>query len=200
MTTMSAACHKGRMMEASGAGWRAPMAIIGIIVAALAAVGIWYWRIKMIREVTDDVTDVIGRARGAYRMNKFRKQAEASPLTSVTNPAMAAAIFLYALADEQPERLHLAEEEIQRQIGKIVGAADLDEILSYSRWAANDVADPRDLVRRFKPLWREKLTRDERSDLIAMAQAIMSVSDADPAHNQKLSFATLRTALAPEPK
>lgn len=176
------------------------MAIVGIIIAAIVGGALWYWRFKALKEVADDVGDVLGRARGAYRMGKFRKQAEASALTSVTNPAMAAAIFLYALAGEYPERMNLAEEEIQRQIGKIVDADDLDEVLSYARWAANDVADPRDLVRRFKPLWREKLTGEERAELIAMAQTIMSVTEADPSHNQKLSFASLRTALAPDPK
>ena len=62
---------------------------------------------------------------------------------------------------------------------------------------ARDVADARDVVRRFKPLWRQKLSREERADLVAMAETIADLGDPDD-HNQKLTIVTLRTALAPE--
>ena len=40
--------------------------------------------------------------------------------------------------------------------------------------------------------------RQERADLVAMAETIVALSGDEPDHNQKLSFATLRTALSPE--
>ena len=67
------------------------MAFVGIFMAALVGGAFWYWRFKALKGVADDVGDVIGRARGAYRMGKFRKQAEASPLTSGRLNALAAA-------------------------------------------------------------------------------------------------------------
>lgn len=175
------------------------MHIVGIIVAVLAAGALWYWRFKMLHEAGSEVVDAVGRVRGAYRMRKFKKQAEGSVLASVTDPALAAAIFLYALANERAETLHASETEIAEQLKAIIADADRDEIISYARWAARDIADARDVVRRFKPLWREKLTRDERNDLVAMAEAVMAVGGGEPEHNQQLSFFTLRSALAPEP-
>ena len=53
------------------------------------------------------------------------------------------------------------------------------------------------MVRRFKPLWRQTLTREERADLIVMAETIAGLGEGGD-HNQKLTLVTLRTALGPE--
>jgi hypothetical protein len=181
------------------ATWRVKAVhIVGLVLALIGGAAFWYWRFKLLREAGSEVADMVGRVRGAHRMRKFKKRAEASPLASIADPAMAAAVFLHALANENDESLPQAEPEIRRQIGAIVPAAELDEVISYARWAARDVADPRDLVRRFKPLWREKLTSEERAHLVAMAETILGLSGDEPEHNQRLSFATLRTALSPE--
>lgn len=173
------------------------MHIIGLVVAALAAAGVWYWRFKAAKEVVDDVGSIVGRVRGRMRTNAFRKKAEGSVLAAIEAPALAATVFLFALANEKPGSLHQSEPEIRTQVTSIVPAAELDEVLSYAQWAARDVTDPRDVVRRFKPLWREKLTREERAELLAMAEAVAAHGEADD-HNQKLTLVTLRTALAPE--
>jgi uncharacterized tellurite resistance protein B-like protein len=173
------------------------MHILGLLLAVIAAAGVWYWRFKAMKEVTDDVSNVVGHVRGHYRMSKFKKQAQGSVLASVEDPAMAAAIFLFALANEDEASLHLTEAEIHRQVSRIVAEADLDETLSYARWAAREVVDPRDIVRRFKPLWREKLTREERIQLVGMAEAVAALGEGDE-HNQKLSITTLRMALGPD--
>jgi uncharacterized tellurite resistance protein B-like protein len=170
------------------------LALLGVIAGGAA---IWYWRIKMMREMGSEVANIVGRVQGHIRTGNFRKKAEASPLSSVEDPALAAAIFLYALANEHNEILHLSEPAIRREIARIVPAADLEEMLSYAQWAARDVVDARDVVRRFKSLWRQKLTREERSDLVSMAESIIALGTVEH-HNQKLSFITLRTALGPE--
>jgi uncharacterized tellurite resistance protein B-like protein len=170
------------------------LALLGVIAGGAA---IWYWRIKMMREMGSEVANVVGRVQGHIRTGKFRKKAEGSPLSSVEDPALAAAIFLYALANEHNEILHLSEPAIRREIARIVRAADLEEMLAYAQWAARDVVDARDVVRRFKSLWRQKLTREERSDLVSMAESIIGLGTVEH-YNQKLSFITLRTALGPE--
>jgi len=173
------------------------MHILAVVVGIIAAAGVWYWRAKAAKEVVDDVGNVIGRVQGRIRMNNFRKKAEGSVLASIEDPALAAAVFLHALANEKRDALHLAEPRIRDEINRIVADADLDEVVSFAQWAARDVADARDVVRRFKPLWRQKLTREERADLVAMAETIAGLGDADD-HNQKLTLVTLRTALGPE--
>lgn len=173
------------------------MHIVAIVVGVIAAAGIWYWRFKAAKEVVDDIGSVVGHVQGRIRTANFRKKAEGSALASIEDPALAAAVFLHALANEQRDLLHLAEPKIREEIGRIVADADLDEVLSYAQWAARDIADPRDVVRRFKPLWRQKLTREERAHLVAMAETIAGLGEAED-HNQKLTLVTLRTALAPD--
>lgn len=176
---------------------RLVMHIVALVVAVIGGIGVWYWRFKQMKDVTDDVSNVVGKVRGRYRMNKFKKQAQGSVLASIEDPALAATIFLFALANEDEASLHLTEAEIHNQISRIVPEADLDETISYARWAAREVVDPRDIVRRFKPLWREKLTREERIQLVGMAEAVAELGAGDE-HNQKLSITTLRMALGPE--
>lgn len=171
------------------------MHIVAIVLAIAGGLAVWYWRFKMLGEAGRDVADMAGRVRGAYRMRKFRKQAEGAALNTIDDPAVAATVFLFALANEAPAARHLSEPKIKAQIGAIVDARELDEVIAYGAWAARDVADPKDLVRRFKPLWREQLTASERNDLIEMAEAIVAVGDgATP--GQDLSLEALRTALA----
>lgn len=192
-------CQQHQMMQApavTGLG-RLVMHILGIVVAIIAGAAIWYWRFQMLREAGSEVADAVGRVRGRYRMRKFKKQAEGSVLAGIHDPALAAAVFLFALGNENPATQHRSEAEIRKQIAAIVPAAELDEVISYAQWAARDIADARDVVRRFKPLWREKLSREERMDLVAMAEAITDLSD-EPDHAQQLSFTTLRAALGPD--
>ena len=175
------------------------MHIVAIVLGIITAAGVWYWRFKATKEIVDDVGEMVGRARGRIRMANFKKKVEGSPLASIEDPALAATVFLHALSNEKPSARHLAEPLIREQVAPIVPATDLDEVVAYAQWAARDIVDARDVVRRFKTLWREKLTREERAELVAMAEAIAAVGDTDD-HNQKLSIVTLRTALGPEQK
>jgi hypothetical protein len=190
-------CQPAGLMETSPARsfghWA--MAIIGIILAALAGIGVWYYRIKMLGEMGSDIADLAGRARGAYRMNRFRKQADAATLNAVDDPALAAAIFLFALANEDKASLFKSEPEIRRVMTAVV-RSELDELLGYAQWAARDVLDPRDLVRRFKPLWRDHLTVIERQQLVGMAETVLSQSTS-PSPNQLQIIDALRGALIP---
>ena len=197
---MSAAeihCHPARIMEASpsfGTG-RETMPILGLLLAVLAAAGVWYYRIRVLRDVGSDLADLAGRARGAYRRSKFRQQSEGAALATIDNPALAAAVLFYALAMEDPKTLHKSEVTIREQLEPIVAAGDLDELLSYAEWVARAVVDPRDLVRRFKPLWQEKLTPNERQQLLGMAETVAAQSAT--ATSSRLTLDSLRTALAP---
>jgi len=171
------------------------MAIFGLFLAVLAGAGVWYFRLRMLGDATSEIADLAGRARGAYRRNKFRKLAEGATLAAIDDPALAAAVLLYALANEGPQNLDKSQAEIRAQLSAVVPAEDLEELLSYAQWAARDVVDPRDAVRRFKPLWREKLTADERLHLIGMAEAVVAQSGAGGG-SQKLTLEALRGALA----
>ncbi len=171
------------------------MHIIGIVAAILGLVAVWYWRIKVLHEVGQEAADVVGRVRGAYRMRRFKKQAEGSVLSAIDDPAMAATVFLFALAGEDAVSAHKAPEAIKAHAEGMVAPDRLDELVAYAAWAARDIVDSRDVIRRFKPLWRERLTLAERQDLIRMAENVAALSAA-PLEAQRLSLDALREAIA----
>ena len=170
------------------------MHILAMLGAILAGAAIWYWRVRTMHDAGREVFDALGRARGALRRRNFRKKAEGSVLGSVDDPVLAAAIFLFALANDAGATLG-AEAEIRQQVSAITPADKLDEVMAYAAWAADSVIDARDCVRRFKGLWRDTLTPAERSHLVGMA---LAVRDAVPGseRGQKLVIEMLQTALA----
>ena len=170
------------------------MHILALLGAIAAGAGIWYWRFKTMHSVGRDVLDAAGRLRGAYSRHNFKKKAEGSVLASVDDPALGAAIFLFALANEADGAAHLAAPEIRRQLVGIVPADKMDEFLAYAEWAARSVVDARDCVRRFKTLWREHLTIGEREELVGMAEAMASLTPRRT-HSQTLAIEALDDAL-----
>jgi hypothetical protein len=189
-------CQATDLMEASPAFGleRYVMAILAVIGAILAAVGIWYYRIKMLGDIGSDVADLAGRARGAYRMRKFKQKADGATLNAIDEPALAAAVFLYSLANEDKTSLYKSVPGIRSSMALVANASDLDDMLAYAEWTARDVVDPRDLVRRFKTLWRESLAAEERRQFIGMAETIVAASPR-PEPSQALAIDALRTAL-----
>ena len=192
----TAHCQELDLMETSPAfrDERYAMAILAVIGAILAAVGIWYYRIKMLGDIGSDVADLAGRARGAYRMRKFKQKADGATLNAIDEPALAAAVFLYALANEDKTSLYKSVPSIRTSMALVANASDLDDMLAYAEWAARDVLDPRDLVRRFKALWRQSLAADERRQFIGMAETIVAASP-QPEPSQALAIDALRTSL-----
>ena len=172
------------------------MALLAIIGAILAGIGVWYYRLRMLRDISGDLADLAGRARGAYRRNRFRRQVDDATLAAIDDPALAAAVFLYALANEDKSSLHKTEPVIHTQMAAIVAADRLSEMLAHAEWAAREVIDPRDVVRRFKPLWQDALTLTERRQLVAMAEAVAAQSNESPP-GQTQSIEALRTAFRP---
>jgi uncharacterized tellurite resistance protein B-like protein len=185
----------GALTALSALGRTGGMHIIGIVAAILGLVAVWYWRIKVLHEAGQEAADAVGRVRGAYRMRKFKKQAEGSVLNAIDDPAMAAAVFLFALAAEDAVSAHKAPEAIKSHAADMVAPERLDELVAYAAWAARDIVDSRDVVRRFKPLWRERLTLSERQDLIRMAEEVAALSPA-ALEAQRLSLDALREAIA----
>ncbi len=171
------------------------MHIVGVVVAVLGLAAVWYWRIKMLHEAGQDAADVVGRVRGAYRMRKFKKQAEGSVLNAIDDPAMAATVFLFALAAEDAVSAHKASEPIKAHAADMVAPDKIDELVAYAAWAARDIVDSRDVIRRFKPLWRQQLSLAERQDLIRMAEEVAALPPT-AVEAQRLSLDALREAIA----
>ncbi|ARO25372.1 hypothetical protein CO659_22975 [Rhizobium sp. S9] len=170
------------------------MAFLGILVAALSGAVIWYWRFKMVREAGNEIIDSVERMRGAYRRGKRRKQAEAAPLASIADPAIAAVAFFFCLAKEKPMYVDAARDVIRGRMKGIIRPGDMEEVLVFGEWASKNVNSPEDPIRRFRDLWIKVLDMQERRQLINIAEDVAAVGG-ERTKEQDYALQTLKRSL-----
>ncbi|MCJ8151182.1 hypothetical protein [Shinella sedimenti] len=170
------------------------MHLVGLLVMVLGGAAVWYWRFKMVREAGSEVVDSIERMRGAYKRKQFRQKAEAAPLASIADPAIAAVAFFLALAAEKPHARDQASAVIRTRMSRIIKPQDMDEVLIFADWATRNVVNPQDPIRRFRDLWLSRLDIAERQELVAIADAVASV-EGDPTAEQAETLQALRRTL-----
>lgn len=170
------------------------MALLGILAMAIGGAAVWYWRLKMMREAGSEVIDSVERMRGAYKRRQFRKKAEAAPLASIADPAIAAVAFFFCLAKEKPMHLDAAREVIRSRMAGIIRPGDMDEVLVFGEWAAKNVINPEDPIRRFRDLWMKSLDMEERQHLIGMAEEVAAVGG-EKTGEQEQALQVLRRTL-----
>jgi len=76
----------------------------------------------------------------------------------------------------------------------IDSAQDMDEVLVFADWVSGKIIDPADPVRRFRDLWRDTLTIEERSELISIADEVATIVG-KPTAPQENALQSLRRAL-----
>ncbi|MBY3594380.1 MULTISPECIES: hypothetical protein [Rhizobium] len=170
------------------------MAFLGILVAAVSGAVIWYWRFKMVREAGNEIIDSVERMRGAYKRGKRRKQAEAAPLASIADPAIAAVAFFFCLAKEKPMYADAAKDVIRSRMKGILRPGDMEEVLVFGEWASKNVTSPEDPIRRFRDRWMKTLDMEERQQLIGIAEDVAAVGG-ERTKEQDYALQTLRRSL-----
>jgi uncharacterized tellurite resistance protein B-like protein len=169
------------------------MHILGIIIAIVAGLGFWWWRIQQAREAAASMIDLAGKAKGAISRARFKAKAGSSVLAGVEDPGTAAATLLYSLsAMKRPVTLS-DEDRIDGLLERVcrLNKRERADALAFAAWAAVQVADTNEIVRRFLPLWERTLEEVQRRELIDMALEIAEAggapSDAQSAAIKKLS-------------
>lgn len=166
------------------------LAIAGIIGAA----AFWYWRLKAVKEATDDVTDMAGTAWGKWKRYKFRKKAEASPVEAVDDPVAAAVIMMIAVATEEHPLTQAAEAAIRDEVVKTMGIADPTELLVFGKWVASHVEDANNVSLRYTKLWVRDLSESERADFVQMVRRV-AAADGEVTARQQLKINKLKERL-----
>jgi uncharacterized tellurite resistance protein B-like protein len=147
------------------------MAIVGIILAIVGGIAVWWWRVQMMRDAAGSVIDVAGKARGMISRARFKQRAGTSVLAGVDSPGMAAATLVYSVMSlKQPVGLS-DEDKIDAMLETVCGMADKErgDAMAFAAWASGQVADTNEVVRRFLPLWQDTLKGQERQQLVNMA-------------------------------
>jgi hypothetical protein len=151
------------------------MPFLGLLLMVAAGAAVWWWRLKMVKEAGSEIIDSVERLRGAYKRRQFRKAAEAAPLTSIRNPAIAAVVFCLSLAREKPLQMEEAKTVLRHRMRDIIDAKDMDEVMIFSEWTANSVVNTDDPLRRFRDMWLGALDERERRELVDIADAVASI-------------------------
>ncbi len=169
------------------------MHILMGFVAILGAAAAWYWRLKVIKETTDDVANMAGHAWGKWKRYKFRRKAEASPVEAVDDPVAAAVIMMIAVASEEHPLTPAAETAIRTAVMKM-GIADPTELMVFGKWVASHVEDANNVSLRYAKLWLRDLKPEERADLVQMVRRV-AAADGEVSARQQLKIVRLRERL-----
>ena len=95
-------------------------------------------------------------------------------MSGVDDAGTAAATLMYALATLKGPVMRVDEELMDDKLEEVCGLnqRDRDDAIAFGAWASAQVADVNEIIRRFKPLWRDALREGERKQLIEMAIAV----------------------------
>lgn len=170
------------------------MPFLGVLLMVAAGAAVWWWRMKNLREAGSEIIDSVERMRGAYKRRQFRNKAEASLLSSIQNPAIAAAVFFLTLAREKPIEKDAAKEIVRERMKDIIHARDMDEVLIFADWTASNVINIDDPIRRFRDLWINALDDGERRQLIGIAEEVARVGG-EPTLQQMDALQKLKRSL-----
>jgi hypothetical protein len=146
-----------------------------IIVGLLALLGggaFWWWRLKMMGEAANDVNNAVGRAMGTYKRKKFLKKVGESPVASITDPAAAAIVMMFAIAKEEAPLTDAAENIIRDEVTNSMKIADSTELMIFSKWVVGHVTDANNVSLRCGKLWMDALNFGEREDFVAMVERV----------------------------
>jgi hypothetical protein len=148
------------------------MPFLMMIIAAIAGAAFWWWRLKMIGEAANEATDMAGRVWGKYKRKKFLNKVNDSPLAVIDDPASAAVILLYTMANEHGAPGPEIEETIRTEVINTIAPEDVTELLTFSRWTAGHATDTNSVILRFGDIWRNQLSSAEKEGLVAMVKRV----------------------------
>jgi uncharacterized tellurite resistance protein B-like protein len=149
--------------------------LLGLLVV-IAGIGAWYWRFKMAE----------------------RGKPEALPVETVNDPAAAAVVMMIAVGSAEHPLSPEAEAVICDEIIATMGIADPAEILVFGKRIASHVDDGDSISLRYAKLWHRDLDRDQRLDLVRMAERVAR-ADGDPTARQLQQIAKLHERLGLKP-
>ena len=148
------------------------MHIILAIAGIAAAFGYYWFAFRRTRDAVDDVVDMAGRARGAYKRRQFKNKVEASSLTAIGDPRTAAVVMAIAVASRDG---HLGAEEeatLRDKMNSVLGVDNEDEEITFAKWVVQENQDPNNISLRLGKLWTGSLSMQERQDFVDLVSDV----------------------------
>ncbi len=170
------------------------MSILTLIGTAIIGLAVWYFRLRGPAAIGDAVA-AAGHLRGAYSRRKRRRRSGASStLAAIDDPGLAAAVYLACLASAGPGLGREEEAAIRTFLRDVVAHRDPAAALTLAKRAAREGIDLDEVGRKLLPLWRERLTPEERRQILAAAASLAAIRG--PAAAQSAALRRLRDGMA----
>ncbi|MCQ8185138.1 hypothetical protein [Parvularcula maris] len=164
------------------------MQFLGLLVTILVGISVWYWRIRMLKNLGDNVIDATSRFQGARRRKKIASATESSPVEAIADPVTAAATLIRLLVGE--ETWPTAQGRVQVRLAELSSFPLAKEAVTYADWAGKQPVERRRAVESLTARLRDWLTLEERQDLVAL------VADAASSGTASIQAKASREALA----
>ena len=168
------------------------MHILALLFTVVSGAVAWYWYFQVARNASNQVFDTVGSVRGALRRRDLRKKAQQAPLASIQEPAIAAVVQYLMLAEDKAGHYAAGKTLIRERMGSVIGQAGIDEVITFGEWVAKHVPNLDDPLKRFGKMWRDQLTSQERSQLVAIAEEVCYLGG-EPTADQALVLKGLHT-------
>jgi hypothetical protein len=149
------------------------MHILVMIAGIVAAGCFWWYRVQYMSKAAGEVADAVGRVRGNMRRSALRKKSAISPIAAIDDPVTAASTVVLAIASEDMAVSDEMEKRLRDKIAVIAASENqIDEAVIYAKWAADQVADVSIVIDKIAFLLKDRLHREEKEELVAMAQSV----------------------------
>lgn len=175
------------------------MPILAAIMSFLVLAGVWWWRAQRAHDAASAAIDLAGRARGAVSRARFRSKSKNSVLTAIDDSRIAAAVMLYSLMADRRPLTKADEDKLGEELETVCGMQPMEreEAVAFAAWAAAQVSDTGEIVRRLTPMWKRELTELQRRELVAMTLRLAGMGG-DPLELQMGTVRKLGEQLLPQ--
>ncbi|MCI4660554.1 MAG: TerB family tellurite resistance protein [Neomegalonema sp.] len=173
------------------------MHILLALIAVVGAVLYWVFRARNAAHAAHELVDVADDVRAAVRRFGFSRKAGQHPADTVTDPRLAAAGCLAALArmDGALTQAQVNALRVEARASFRVPQAEADEIAAYGRWLADQSNTPDDTLRRLVRVIRDQAPAEAHQDFIAMCERIAAVEGGGASPVQLSAITRVRDAL-----
>jgi uncharacterized tellurite resistance protein B-like protein len=174
------------------------MHIVGILVAALGAIGVILWRLHMAAEAAKGLADTANDVRGLFRRRRWQKTLITDPLDQVDDPRMAATVMMVALAQNDGA---LTDREQNTILSNLLTRFDAKppvnvEMLAHARWVVREPRDIDNTLRKLLPVIQKKCSPSEiAAELFEMLESVAGANGV-PSEIERLAIDRLKRSVA----
>jgi uncharacterized tellurite resistance protein B-like protein len=170
------------------------MPIVAVVVLT-AAFWVLYWFVQM--GGVEHFREKAARRKEEARKAQARELDRTACLRAVKDPRDAATILMLLIArggDPTPQQIAAVEQTLRTAFGF---EAERVERMTQARFVANSAQNFDEAAKIFSDLFKERLTRDERVELVDMVREIARLDGPSPAQTAAIEALHRRIGLAP---